>query len=770
MQRQLPRGARMRAWIPTLAAALLLAACATNPALEEGRTLLADGQPHKALERMREGLAERGVHGGDKDLRREYFVLRDRMVREALARAEAARGTGRVEEAEAAWRQVLEYEPTNPRAREALADLEALRRHQRQVMEAQALADKGEGLQAEALARRVLAERPDFAPARALMAKLQEKVLAEAPNTVAKVKSPFAKPITLEFRDTPLRSVFEVISRTAGVNFVFDKDVRADAKVTVFMRNGSIDDAIRLILATQQLASKMLNDNSVLIYPNTSAKQKDYQELVTRTFLLSNAEAKQVANMIKQVVKSRDVYVDEKLNLLVMKDTEEAVRLAERLIASVDVAEPEVMLEVEVLEVSRNKLLELGVKFPDQIGYGLLQNSLTQSVIGPGGTVTTQTVPGGELAAGNIDLDNTGRLTPYIANPALLLNLKDQDSDANLLANPRIRVRNREKAKIHIGEKLPVFTTTSTANVGVSASVNYLDVGLKLEVEPTVHLEQDVAIKVGLEVSSIVKEVPGPSNSLAYQVGTRSANTVLRLRDGETQILAGLISDEERSSASRLPGFGDLPLLGRLFSSQRDARNKSEIVLLITPRVVRNLQTPNLAAAALPAGTESNVGAPPLWLKATAPGALAMQGGAGGGAPVAPAPRPAADTAPAEGGETNTTLALGAPPRVAPGRTFAVTVQIVSSQPSMGGEVNLRFDSERLEPVSPPASGDLLTLPIPAGRGALMVEARFKVKEGATGKVQVDTAGGTLALESGEPVELPDASAVTTIQAAPGEQ
>ena len=134
-----------------------------------------------------------------------------------------------------------------------------------------------------------------------------------------------------------------------------------------------------------------------------------------------------------------------------------------------------------------------------------------------------------------------------------------------MLANPRIRVKNREKAKIHIGDKLPVFTTTSTANVGVSASVTYLDVGLKLDVESNVTLDDEVSMKVALEVSSIVKEVTGPSNSLAYQVGTRSASTVLRLKNGETQVLAGLINDEERKSTSHIPGLGEIPIIGRAF-------------------------------------------------------------------------------------------------------------------------------------------------------------------------------------------------------------
>jgi general secretion pathway protein D len=200
-----------------------------------------------------------------------------------------------------------------------------------------------------------------------------------------------------------------------------------------------------------------------------------------------------------------------------------------------------------------------------------------------------------------------------------------------MLANPRIRVKNREKAKIHIGDKLPVFTTTSTANVGVSASVAFLDVGLKLDVEPNIYLEDEVGIKVGLEVSSIVKEISGPAGSQAYQIGTRTAATVLRLKNGETQVLAGLISDEERSSANRLPGFGDIPVLGRLFSSQSDSKNKTEIILLITPRIVRNLAQPQGAGLNVPAGSENAVGFSPLQIKKAGPRSLAMSSSAAGG-------------------------------------------------------------------------------------------------------------------------------------------
>jgi general secretion pathway protein D len=183
-----------------------------------------------------------------------------------------------------------------------------------------------------------------------------------------------------------------------------------------------------------------------------------------------------------------------------------------------------------------------------------------------------------------------------------------------VLANPRIRVKNKDKARVHIGDRVPVITTTAAATGGfVSESVSYLDVGLKLEVEPLIFLDDDVGIKVGLEVSNIVREIRSVgSNTLTYQVGTRNAATNLRLRDGETQVLAGLINDDDRKSADRVPGLGDLPVVGRLFSHTRDSNTRTEIVLLITPRLMRTLARPDAGAVEFAAGTESSTGTPRL--------------------------------------------------------------------------------------------------------------------------------------------------------------
>jgi general secretion pathway protein D len=169
--------------------------------------------------------------------------------------------------------------------------------------------------------------------------------------------------------------VFDALSRTSGINFILDKDVRGDARTTIYARQVSVEDAIDLILLPNQLEKKILSENSILVYPGTPQKQREYQDLIMKSFYLENADVKQTLNMIKTLLKTKDVFIDEKINLLIMRDTPEVIRLAEKLVSAQDLAEAEVMLEVEVLEISRTRLMELGVKWPDQLTFGVIDTT-----------------------------------------------------------------------------------------------------------------------------------------------------------------------------------------------------------------------------------------------------------------------------------------------------------------------------------------------------------------------------------------------------------
>ncbi|HTL25092.1 MAG TPA: secretin and TonB N-terminal domain-containing protein [Burkholderiales bacterium] len=582
--------------------------------VDQAREYMHAGRGEEALALLEDA---RRQAPNEPQLRTEYFRLRDLMLAQWLSQAEPLRLAGRFEVAEDLYRRMLKYDPQNVRAQAGLAQIAIDQRHRAQIGQAQKLINEEKYSEAQEALRPVLAENPQQREARKLQRLIEEKTAKPAIEP-PRLKSRTAKPITIELRDVSLSAVFDLVSRTYGVSFVFDKEVRGDQRINFSVRDTSLEDIVRLLLAANQLEQKVINEGTVLIFPNTPAKQREYQETVIRSFYLVNADVKQTANMIRSVIKTRDLFVDEKLNLLVIRDTPSAIRLAERLIAAQDLAEPEVMLEVEVLEVGSTRLLELGLKYPESIAW---------SLVGAAGIPGTITLPEW--------LNRSSSLVQLtVTNPLFLLSLKQADGSTSVLANPRIRVKNREKARVHIGDRVPVITTTAAATGGfVSESVSYLDVGLKLEVEPQIYLEDEVGIKVGLEVSNIANVVKGNNNNtLAYQIGTRNASTTLRLRDGETQILAGLISDEDRRTANRVPGLGNLPVLGRLFSSTSDNATKTEIVLLITPRLVRTLARPDARTAEFAAGTEISTG-----------------GGGPGGVPTPippPQPQPPAGTAP----------------------------------------------------------------------------------------------------------------------------
>lgn len=562
-----------------LALLVWLVGCA-NPALRQADDLVAARQPAQALAVVETALEKAP---DDLALRAAKQRLRERAATQVLQQIDALRASSRLPDAGPLVARLQSLEPQHPRLSGLQLEQDRARRHEAALAAARKALAEGRATDAENHLRDVLAEAPGHPGLRVLQGRLSELQSRETEGVV--MGPAFQQPVTLEFRDAPLRSVFEALSRSANVNFVFDREVRSDIRVTVFLRNTTLDDAMRVILGTNQLDRKLLNADTVLVFPATTAKQREHQELITRALYLANADVKQAQALARTIAKVRDVFIDERLNMMVIRDTPEVVRMVERLVASIDLAEPEVMLDVEVMEVASDQLDALGVQWPEEVSFGL---------------------PG---VAGPIEWSQRGSFRASLANPAVLATLRGTAGSANLLANPKIRVRNREKARVHIGEKLPIFTTTSTANVGVSASVSYLDIGLKLDVEPVIGLDNDVTIRVAMEVSNLLRQVPGPAGSLAYQVGTRVTSTSLRLADGETQVISGLINDEDRRSSAGVPGLATLPVVGALFGLNSTTRNKTEVVLLITPRILRVLNLPDAAITRMPGGTDASPGA-----------------------------------------------------------------------------------------------------------------------------------------------------------------
>jgi general secretion pathway protein D len=374
-------------------------------------------------------------------------------------------------------------------------------------------------------------------------------------------------------------------------------------------------------------------------------------------------------------------------------------------------------------------------------------------------------------------------------NASMALKMRQDNSIANLLSNPRIRVKNRDRARILVGDRVPIITATVTPgalNPVTTESISYLDVGLKLETEPTVLLDDDVSIKVTLEVSTLGERVETKSGSVAYRVGTRTVATSLRLKDGETQVLMGLIRDEERNSASGLPGLVDLPLLGRLFSIPHDQKDKTEIVLSITPRIIRNVRRPQAHEMEFWSGTEASMKSRQRILRSTPAGAavslpsalppVQLAAPAAGAAETLAASASAQPAAAKSAAILPLQLSWNAPQGARVGEQFVVAMVANAPSPLLSAALSLKFDPNALEVVTV-EEGELLKQAgtptqfnhtVDAVRGRLSVDVARAGSGGAQGqgrlfnvtfRVKAESAKSQIQMTSMTPVG-PDHAAV----------
>jgi general secretion pathway protein D len=285
------------------------------------------------------------------------------------------------------------------------------------------------------------------------------------------------------------------------------------------------------------------------------------------------------------------------------------------------------------LEVSRNDLRNLGIEYPGNIGVSVARG---EPVIEPRNG-SSGTIPLNNLL-------NLSRGDIRVTSPELTLNMLESSGNTEMLANPRVRVRNREKATVTIGERVPVVTTTSINGVGTTESINYQDVGLKLEIEPIISLHDEIDIKVSMDVSNVIREEKTRTGLIAYVIGTRNIDTTLTARNNEMQIIGGLIRRLDFDRQSGLPWVSRIPILGQYFFGSKNRSNEnSEIVLLIRPRIERNLELPASQISTFMSGTEARPGDESLQLRASEGvnvSAPSGGGAAGGATPPPPMEQP----------------------------------------------------------------------------------------------------------------------------------
>ena len=665
--RRLPRSSTYARALALLVAVCMVG-CAAERVKSEADELQREGNYAKAIEVLKEGVI---AYPDNVPLRSSLISARSAAVSSLTEQAEAASRRNDVINAERLLDQAQGIDPNSERVAAVRAALAVHRSQDAALKRGNELEASGDIDTALNLVDAALVDDRRHIGLLALRRRLlleRRAALSKTPVALAETRL-----VSLDFRDANVRSVLDVVSRASGLNFVLDKDIR-DQHVTVYGRDLHVEDALEMVLTSAQLARKTLDTRSVLIYPNTPEKKRDYEEQLVKVFYLVNGDPKGAAAFLKSMMRLREPYIDEHNNLLSIRESPETIQLAERLISLYDQPEPEVVVDAQILEINADRLTELGIQLPSQI---------TLTPLGTDGTNGSLNLTNFPLRRSNIGV-GIGAAT-ITANRTL--------DDVNTLANPQIRTRSREKARVLIGDKIPIITTTSGgSNAGyISESVSYQDVGIKLEVEPTVFSDDDVAIKLGVEVSALGAQTKSPGGTIAYQISTRDASTVLRLHDGETQLLAGLISSAERASTAGLPGLADVPVLGRLFSDQSNSKSKTELVLSITPHILRGAPQLDGAAGEAWVGTETYQKLKPYGGRYDLAVPVAAPASAAWSAP-APAAKPSIDS-----GSAATLLWSAPADPIHAGGIVEIPVILTGNASETKSKISVRYPPELLE-------------------------------------------------------------------------
>ena len=381
-------------------------------------------------------------------------------------------------------------------------------------------------------------------------------------------------PDSLVFRSASSRDIFSALGQFANINIIFDPTFR-DTSLSVDLRNASLENALNSVAAATRNFYRVDASRTVTIIPDTPAKRREYEEEVVQTFFLSNADLSETIDLLRLVIDLRRLAPMNATRAISIKDTPQRLAAAAKLIKAIDKARPEVIIDVELLEVNRSTLLEYGLQFASPGSPGI-DGQL--DVNRPGLTLE--------------DLDSLTKADVFVANvPSLFYRLLKSDANTRILANPRLRTSEGLPAQARFGERVPVPVSTFVpiAQGGVAqqpiTSFNYENIGVNIDITPQTHHNDDVSLALHVEISNI----SGTGFGDLPTFGNRSITTTIRLRDGETNILAGLIRDEERDTLAGVPGLSDLPLIGRFFARNTREAQETDIILTLTPHIIRVL-------------------------------------------------------------------------------------------------------------------------------------------------------------------------------------
>jgi general secretion pathway protein D len=422
----------------------------------------------------------------------------------------------------------------------------------------------------------------------------------------AKVKPPMLDPrskdrITLNFpKPKPVKEIYQAMAKAYGFNVLFDPKLKDD-RLTIELSDLTAEQSLEMVMQAAGHFYKVLDEHTIIVVDDTPQNRREYEDLVIKTFFLSNADVKEVDKLLRSLIEARRLSTNEQLNAITLRDTADKVAIAEKLIQVNDKAKAEVLVDVELLLMARS----------DKSDIGAALSTYTYNL-----GVDTAAASGVDDQDGFLylnQLKNISRGDWFINIPSVVVNLAKSSGNAEVLAQPQLRITEGEKATLHIGDRVPIPVTsfnTAYQNSGAITpitSFQYQDIGIKIDVEPRVHHNREVTLKLTVEVSNLGDEVSVGPNQTAVTIGTRTITSVIRLKSGESSLLAGLIRRDTTDAEVKTPLLSDIPLLGRLFTSKSKELRRTDLVLTLTPSIIRFPDIAEEDLAPMWVGTESQI-------------------------------------------------------------------------------------------------------------------------------------------------------------------
>jgi general secretion pathway protein D len=553
---------------------------------------------------------------------------------------------------------------------------------------------------------------------------LQKRMLeASGPVELAPISN---TPITLKLTEDS-KMIYETVGQLAGINVLFDPDYTS-RRIKVELNGVTLQEALEIIALESKTFWRPVTPNTIFIASDTPAKRKDLEQSVIRTFYLANlsqpTELQDVVNALRQILEISRIQPLPSQGALVVRGTPDQIALAEKLVSDLDKARSEVIVEVAVMQVSRDKLKQYGVNPPTSATIALQNNVNTSSTTGStnsgaGGTITSTTG-----TPNQVNLNRLGNLnaTDFVVTiPPMTLSAMLNDSTTKIIQNPQIRALDGQKATLKIGDRVPVATGSfqpGIGGVGINPLVNtqfqYLDVGVNIDVTPKVHQGREVTLKVSLDVSAVTSttNIGGINQPV---IGQRKIEHEIRLREGEVNLMGGILEDQQTRSLSGIPGLAQVPILKYLFSQTNTEHKENEIVFALIPHIVRSPDLSDLNRKALDVGTANAIQLHRIGKAVPPPTPVAAPQTAPQAAPQAPpaqtpppqnvpqaAPQGAAATPPQPAGNSGVTSFQFDPPTIAQkqGATFAVNVMLAAAQNVYSVPVQINYDPHMLQVVN----------------------------------------------------------------------